>query len=210
MVNPANAIELQRRLSSGYVDTLLAGSAAMLRATRRGAEDALRPLEERVEQRREARKGDHHPPQHRHGRVSDVMSTGVCLTSPEDTVQQAAQAMRDEDTGVLPVGEGDHLVGMVSDRDVALRLVAEGRDPRQTRVREVMSSDVRYVFDDEDLVHVAENMAEHQLRRLPVMNRDKRLVGVISLADLDRNDGGGSAVEAPAGMAGGHVQAAAE
>lgn len=214
MVNPANSIELHRRLSSDYVDTMLASSAAMLRATRRSAEEALRPLEQRVEQRREAREGerghDHGNRQHEHrqhqqqlhGRVADVMATGVKLTSPEDTVQQAAQLMRDEDTGVLPVGEGDKLVGMVTDRDVALRLVAEGRDPRQTRVRDVMSPDVRYVFEDEDLNHVAENMAEQQLRRLPVMNRDKRLVGVISLADLSRKGRGGLAARALGGIAG--------
>ncbi len=112
------------------------------------------------------------------------MHRDVRIASPEDTVQQAARLMREEDTGVLPVGEGDRLVGMVTDRDVAVRLAAEGRDPARTKVREVMTPEVRYVFEDEDLGHVADNMAEQQIRRLPVMNRNKRLVGVVSLIDL--------------------------
>ena len=94
--------------------------------------------------------------------------------------------MRDEDTGVLPVGEGDRLVGIVTDRDVTLRLVAEGKDAAKTKVREVMSQDLKYVYEDEDLSHVANNMAEQQIRRLPVVNRNKRLVGVVSLGDLSR------------------------
>jgi CBS-domain-containing membrane protein len=92
--------------------------------------------------------------------------------------------MREADTGVLPVAEGDRLIGMLTDRDVAVRLVAEGRDPTQTKVRDVMTAEVRYVFEDEELEHVAENMAEQQVRRLPVMNRQKRLVGVVSLGDM--------------------------
>jgi len=94
--------------------------------------------------------------------------------------------MRDEDIGILPVGEGDRLVGVVTDRDVALRLVAEGKDPTRTKVREVMCQDVKYVFEDEGLEHVADNMAEQQVRRLPVVNRNKRVVGVVSLGDLTR------------------------
>jgi len=99
--------------------------------------------------------------------------------------------MRDEDTGILPVGEGDRLVGIVTDRDVALRLVAEGKDPARTKVREVMTQDVKYVFEDEELGHVADNMAEQQVRRLPVVNRSKRVVGVISLGDLARAERSG-------------------
>ena len=76
------------------------------------------------------------------------------------------------------------MIGMLTDRDVTVRLVAEGRDPGQTKVRDVMTADVRYVFEDEDLEHVAENMAQQQVRRLPVMNRQKRLVGVVSLGDM--------------------------
>ena len=118
------------------------------------------------------------------GRVADVMRRDVRIANPDDTVQQIAQVMREADTGALPVGEGDRLVGMVTDRDVAVGLVAEGRDPARTKVREVMSKEVRYVFEDEDLEHVADNMAEQQVRRLPVMNRQKRLVGIVSLGDI--------------------------
>ena len=176
MASPTYAIDMQRRFGGEYLETLLESSAILMRGTRRAADDALRPLEQRVGQRREAR----------HGCVADVMRTEIRLASPDDTVQQAAQMMRESDAGALPVGEGDRLVGMVTDRDVAVRLVAEGRDPRQTRVREVMTPDVRYVFEDEELDDVAENMAEQHVRGLPVMTRDKRLVGVISLGDLER------------------------
>src|SRR6185436_10800800 len=113
-----------------------------------------------------------------------VMSRAVRLVGPEDNVRQVAQMMREADTGILPVAEGDRLIGMVTDRDVTVRLVAEGKDPGQTKVRDVMTADVRYVFEDEDLEHVAENMAEQQVRRLPVMNRQKRLVGVVSVGDI--------------------------
>ncbi|MBX6744684.1 MAG: CBS domain-containing protein [Acetobacteraceae bacterium] len=119
------------------------------------------------------------------------MSTNVRVATPEDSVQQAAKLMSEADTGVLPVREGDRLVGMVTDRDVAVRLVAEGKDPARTKVREVMSPEVRYVFEDDGLEHVAENMAEQQLRRLPVVNREKRLVGILSLGDIARQERSG-------------------
>jgi CBS domain-containing protein len=80
-----------------------------------------------------------------------VMHREARLTNPDDTVQQVARLMREEDTGMLPVGEGDRLVGIVTDRDVALRLVADGRDPARTKVREVMTPEIRYVLEDEDL-----------------------------------------------------------
>ncbi len=190
MASPTQAIDMQRRLGTEYLETLLESSAILLRGARRAADDALRPLEQRVGQRREAR----------HGCVADVMKTEVRLASPDDTVQQAAQMMRESDAGALPVGEGDRLVGIVTDRDMALRLVAEGRDPRQTRVREVMTPDVRYVFEDEEVDDVAENMAEQKLARLPVLARDKRLVGVVSLGDLVRK-GRGLGTRVRGGMA---------
>jgi len=116
--------------------------------------------------------------------VSEVMSCDVKIASPEDTLQHAAQMMQEIDSGVLPVGEGDRLVGMVTDRDIAVRAVAEGRVPATCKVREVMSSDIKYVFEDESLEDVARNMGELQVRRLPVLNRAKRLVGIVSLGDL--------------------------
>ncbi len=142
------------------------------------------------------------------------MTRNVRVASPEDTVQQAARLMRDEDTGVLPVGEQDRLVGMVTDRDVAVRLAAEGRNPAQTRVREVMTPEVRYLFEDEDLHRAADTMAEQQVRRLPVVNRDKRLVGVVSLGDMATAGGtprlAGRALGGVAQEGGQHNQVAAE
>jgi CBS domain-containing protein len=115
--------------------------------------------------------------------IRQVMTRDVQLASPDETVRQAASLMKRLDTGVLPVGQDDRLVGMLTDRDIAVRAVAEGKGP-DTKVREVMSAEVKYCFEDEDVTHVAQNMAELQVRRLPVMNRDKRLVGIVSLADL--------------------------
>ncbi|MFL5285593.1 MAG: CBS domain-containing protein [Rhodopila sp.] len=116
------------------------------------------------------------------------MTSDVRVIAPEDTVQQATRMMRDEDTGVLPVGEGDQLVGIITDRDVTLRVVAKGKDSQRTKVREVMNQEPKYVFEDEDLEHVADNMVQQQLRRLPVMSRNKRLVGIVSIGDLARGD----------------------
>ncbi len=184
-------VDLQRRFARDYLDAVMQGSALMVRMTHRAAEEALRPLEASIEQHRKTRESEQERPSgaaaHRDGKVADVMSTQVRIIGPDDTVQQATRLMRDQNVGALPVGEGDRLVGMLTDRDVALRLVAEGRDPARTKVREVMTPDVRYVFEDEELGHAAENMAEQNVRRLPVVNRNKRLVGVLSLGDLAAN-----------------------
>ncbi len=116
-------------------------------------------------------------------KIGNVMSRDVQLTSPDGRLRDAAALMKKIDAGVLPVAENDKLVGMITDRDIAIRAVAEGKGPN-TKVRDAMSYEVKYCFEDEDVAHVAENMAELQVRRLPVMNRDKRLVGIVSLADL--------------------------
>ena len=116
--------------------------------------------------------------------ISEMMTRTIRVTKPDDTVQHAARLMAEADTGVLPVGEGDHLVGMVTDRDIAIRGDARGFDPTRTPVREVMTPEVRFCFDDEDIEAVARNMSQLQIRRMPVLNRDRRLVGIISLADL--------------------------
>jgi CBS domain-containing protein len=178
-------IDLQRRLVTDYTDSLLQSTGRFIRFARDAADQTLRPIEAQIERRAQSNFSADGG-EHSRGVVADVMTSNVRLTSPEDTVQQATRLMRDEDTGVLPVGEGDRLVGIVTDRDVAMRVAAEGRDPARTKVREVMTQDVKYVFDDEDLGHVAANMAEQQVRRLPVVNRAKRIVGVISLGDLAR------------------------
>src|SRR5881227_2334451 len=116
-------------------------------------------------------------------KIRDVMTRTAQLTSPDDTLRHAAQMMKECDCGVLPVADGDRLVGMITDRDIAIRGIADGKGP-DARVSDAMSREVKYCFEDEDVAHVAKNMAELQVRRLPVMNRDKRLVGIVSLADL--------------------------
>jgi CBS domain-containing protein len=115
--------------------------------------------------------------------ISNVMTRNVQIIAPDQTLRDAAATMRRLDSGVLPVGEEDKLVGMITDRDIAIRGMAEGKGP-DAKVRDVMSPEVKYCFEDEDIEHVAENMAELQVRRLPVMNRDKRVVGIVSLGDL--------------------------
>jgi CBS domain-containing protein len=115
--------------------------------------------------------------------ISKIMHRDVKIIGPDQTLRDAAAAMKKLDVGVLPVGEHDKLVGMITDRDIAIRGIAEGKGP-DTKTREVMSHEVKYCFDDEDVDHVAQNMAELQVRRLPVLNRDKRLVGIVSLGDL--------------------------
>jgi CBS domain-containing protein len=116
-------------------------------------------------------------------RVSEAMTRDVRLTTPNQTVQDAAKVMAEIDAGIVPVSEGDRLVGMITDRDIAIRAVAVGKGP-QTPVREIMSAEVKYCFEDEDLDHVTRNMADIQVRRLPVVNKEKRLVGILSLGDI--------------------------
>jgi CBS domain-containing protein len=123
------------------------------------------------------------------------MTRDVRVANPDQTIQDAAKMMSDVDAGVLPVGENDRLVGMITDRDIAVRAVAQGKGP-DTPVREVMTADVKYCFDDEDTDQVARNMGDQQIRRLPVVNRDRRLVGILSLGDLAVMQGGQPAGEA--------------
>src|SRR5437763_16151268 len=116
-------------------------------------------------------------------KVRDVMTSSVEVASPDDTIEHAARKMAELDAGALPVGEKDKLVGMITDRDIAVRAVAKGLAP-VTPIRRVMSTDVKYCFDDEDVDQVVQNMGDVQIRRLPVVNRDKRLVGIVSLGDI--------------------------
>lgn len=120
-------------------------------------------------------------------KISDCMSKDVKTISPVQSIREAAQAMRDIEAGFLPVGENDRLVGIITDRDIAIRAIAAGKGP-DTAIRDVMSKDVLYCFDDEDIADIARNMAAQQIRRLPVVDRDKRLVGVISLGDIAQSD----------------------
>jgi CBS domain-containing protein len=115
--------------------------------------------------------------------VADAMSRDVKLASPDESIIDAARMMADCDCGVLPVGENDKLVGMITDRDIVVRALAEGKDG-DTLIRDVMSTDVKYCFEDEDVNEIARNMGDLQIRRLPVVNRDKRLTGILSLGDI--------------------------
>ena len=116
-------------------------------------------------------------------KISEVMTRDVRIASPDDTLTDAARMMAALDCGVLPVSNSERLIGMITDRDIAIRGVAEGLGPDAT-VAEVMTEDVKYCFEDDDCEDVARNMGEIQLRRLPVVSRDKRLVGIVSIGDL--------------------------
>ena len=119
--------------------------------------------------------------------VSEAMSSNVKIANPDQSIRDAARMMAEIDAGILPVGDNDRLVGMITDRDIAIRGVGAGKLPT-TPVREVMSTEVKYCFEDEDLDEVAENMADIKVRRLPVLNRSKHLVGIVSLGDLARKE----------------------
>jgi len=121
-------------------------------------------------------------------KVRDIMTREVKIVSPADVLQSAAQLMEKNDFGMVPVGENDRLVGMLSDRDITVRGVARGLAPDRATVRDVMTTDVKYVYDDESVDDVSRNMSELQVRRLPVLNREKRLVGIVSLGDLAVKD----------------------
>lgn len=116
--------------------------------------------------------------------LREIMTHDVQLADPAMTLRDAAILMRDGDFGILPVGENDRLVGTITDRDITVRAVALGKDPGQTTVRDAMSSGVRYCFDDQTVEDAAQMMADAQIRRLPVLDRKKRLVGIVALGDL--------------------------
>jgi CBS domain-containing protein len=116
-------------------------------------------------------------------KVSEVMTYDVLVATPDQPIRDAAAQMAEADIGSLPVAENDRLIGMITDRDIVVRAVARGSDPK-TPVREVMTDQIRYCYDDQDVQEVAQNMADLQVRRLPVVNRDKRLVGFIALSNI--------------------------
>ncbi|HJV88623.1 MAG TPA: CBS domain-containing protein [Noviherbaspirillum sp.] len=121
-------------------------------------------------------------------RVADAMSRDVRVANPDQSLLDAAKMMAEGDYGVLPVGENDRLVGMLTDRDIVVRGIAEGKTG-DTKIRDVMSEDVKYCFEEDDLDDVARNMGDLQIRRLPVVNRDKRLTGIVSLGDISTTSG---------------------
>ncbi|MBI5716955.1 MAG: CBS domain-containing protein [Burkholderiales bacterium] len=144
-------------------------------------------------------------------RVSEAMTREVRVTEPNQTIREAARQMAAIDAGALPVGENDRLVGMITDRDIAVRAVALGLGP-DTRVRDVMSQEVLYCHEDDTVEHVAGNMGDMQVRRMPVVDEDKRLVGIVSIGDLAQCEPGHNTGQAMAGITrqgGAHSQAAA-
>lgn len=121
---------------------------------------------------------------HPNMKISEIMTTDVEVVSPEATIKDAAQRMVRLDVGALPVWDGERLVGMVTDRDLVVRAVAEGRDPETTTVGDCMSPKIVYCFEDQSLDEARHTMEEKKIRRLPVLNRDKHLVGILAIGDL--------------------------
>jgi CBS domain-containing protein len=119
--------------------------------------------------------------------VGDAMSSKVKIANANQSIRDAAQLMAEIGCGCLPVGDNDRLVGMITDRDIALRAVAAGKSFK-TAIREIMTPEVKYCFDDADIDEVAQTMAAIKVRRLPVLNHDKRLVGMLSLGDIALTD----------------------
>jgi len=120
--------------------------------------------------------------------LKQVMTPGVEIIRPDAPIREAAKKMKDRDIGPLPVCDGERIVGMLTDRDIVVNAVAEGRDPATTKVADVMTPEVTYAFEDQDTEEAMRLMERYQLRRLPVLNREKRLVGIVSLGDLARKE----------------------
>jgi CBS domain-containing protein len=117
-------------------------------------------------------------------KIQEVMTADVSYVRPDTSILEIARKMRDDDIGSVPVVDNDRLVGMVTDRDIVIRVLAEGRTMQSGTARDAMSPGILYCFDDESVEDVLDKMGDQQIRRLPVLNRDKRLVGVVSLGDL--------------------------
>jgi CBS domain-containing protein len=117
-------------------------------------------------------------------KISEVMSRNPEVVKGSESVLNAARKLAGKEVGCLPVEQNDRLLGMITDRDIVVRVVADGRDPAKTRVEDVVSRDPKYCYEDEDVAHVASNMDKLLVRRLPVMSREKRLVGIVSIEDI--------------------------
>jgi CBS domain-containing protein len=141
-------------------------------------------------------------------KVRDAMSPDVQLCTPDDTLKDAAEAMAALGVGLLPVTDNERLVGMISDRDIAIRGVALGRGP-DSRVGDVMTAEVKYCYDDQEIDEIAANMGDLQVRRLPVLDREKKLIGIIALGDIARaqaGNGTGEVLSRISRQGGQHVQ----
>jgi CBS domain-containing protein len=132
-------------------------------------------------------------------KVSEVMTRDVRTVHPDQPVQEAASFMLSTDSGSIPVTDGDRLIGMITDRDIAVRGIAKGHGP-ETPVRDLMTDDLVVVRDDDDVEHAATKMSEAQVRRLPVIDQDEQLCGIVSLGDLSREADEDCAVEALGGI----------
>ena len=132
-------------------------------------------------------------------KISEVMTTDVETVSADQTARDAAHFMLRADTGSIPVCENGRVIGMVTDRDIAVRGVAEGRGP-DTPVSDLMSDGIVCAHEDDDVQSVAKRMSEEQVRRMPVLDSDDRLVGIVSLGDLSRETTGEVAHEALEGV----------
>ena len=117
-------------------------------------------------------------------KISDVMTRDVQCTRPDASLHQVAEKMKSLDVGSLPVCHEDRIIGMITDRDIVVRSVAEGHDPDVDHVEDAMSPELFYCFEDQDVSEVAQLMSDKQVRRIPVLSREKRLVGIVSLGDL--------------------------
>lgn len=117
-------------------------------------------------------------------KIAEMMTPEPIMISPETTLRVACEIMRDSDIGFVPVTDGERILGAVTDRDIATRAVAGGLDPSMTQVKDVMSHDIIFIYEDQDELEAARLMQVKQIRRLVVLNRDKRLVGILSLCDL--------------------------
>ena len=133
-------------------------------------------------------------------KVSDVMTRDIHIAAPDQTIADAAAEMARADIGCLPVGDKDRLVGMITDRDIVVRAVAKGLDAK-TQVSEVMTDSIKYCYADQSIDEVARNMAELGVRRLPVVNREKRLVGFIALSNIAQGGDDGARDTFLAGVA---------
>jgi CBS domain-containing protein len=177
--NPAIFFDMQQTVLRELAHGLFDGHAELLRVWHRAVEETLQPMEDTMSH---AGRGGSQRGQR--ATVGQVMTHEVKIVSPDDLVQDAARIMEETDAGALPVAENDRLVGMLTDRDIALRVVAQRKNPAEIRVRDVMTKNVKYCYEDEAVDHVSQNMVEQHVRRLPVVNREKRLVGIISLGDV--------------------------
>jgi CBS domain-containing protein len=122
-------------------------------------------------------------------KIHEIMTKNVESIQSTLPIAKAAEKMRDLDIGFLPILENDKLTGAITDRDITVRSVAQGRDPRLATVREIMTQDIFYCYEDEDVEHVAEYMRENEVRRIVILNREMEIVGVVSLGDIARTSG---------------------